>query len=85
MSALSSDPGHDLDLKWLTTTAKASESGAPSALKACASGSRALANAADPRSTREGPTVRTVSGLKMNAVRMTSWSASGGRRPGDTT
>ena len=34
-----------LDLKWLTTTTKASASGAPSALNAWASGSRALANA----------------------------------------
>ena len=72
-----------LDLKWLTTTANASAFVAPSALKAWASGSRAFANAAEPTSTCDWPTRLTVSGLKMNAVRMTSCSSRAGRLAGD--
>jgi hypothetical protein len=51
-----------LDLKWLTMTAKASASGLPTFLNACASGSRALPNAAFPTRILDVPTRATRSG-----------------------
>ena len=51
-----------LDLKWLVMTPKAALSGSPTALKAWASGSRALANGTLLSRTFEGPTSFTVLG-----------------------
>ncbi len=52
-----------LDLKWFTMTANVEDAGAPAGLKAWASGSRALANAALPTSTLDAPTRSTAAGL----------------------
>ena len=52
-----------LDLKWFTIDDERRGRAAPAGLKAWASGSRALANAALPTSTLDAPTRSTAAGL----------------------